>query len=281
MKTMNDTELDEILDSWTTPQAPASLRERMQTGFSDAMERETIPIARMSWKTAFARRARKGLLAVAVVALGAFVLVVTQAIPQTLRLVSPPVQVPYVVDSEFVQYASDGAPVVVMHTTSYSQDGKEVLLSRTLPGNPIGTAIARTYDAGFLHIGPVIHPPWSRFPLEEKERRRALLADPNHIGLLTGCDWPMCWVPQQFYFTGIGDPRTGCAAVGAVGHETILNYPTVAAQRGAFLESKRITLSMAPDLGCFALKETLEERGPDGAFRLVSGKQALNVTWNP
>jgi hypothetical protein len=278
---MNDTELDEILDSWTAPPVPASLHERARTGFSAAIEQERIPVARVSWKTAFARRARKGLLAVAVVALAALVLLVIQGVAQTLRSASPPVQAPYVVDSEFVQYGSDGAPVVVMRTTSYSQDGKEVLLSRTLPGNPIGTAIARTYDAGFLHIGPVSYPPWSRFPPEEKERRRALLADPNHIGLLTGCDWPMCWVPQQFYFTGIGDPRTGCAAVGAVGHETILNYPTVAAQRGAFLESKRITLSMAPDLGCFALRETLEERGADGAFRLVSGKQALKVTWNP
>lgn len=275
---MNDTELDEILDSWTAPPAPASLRERARGGFSAAMEQKTIPVARVSWKTAFARRARKALLAVAVVALGAFVLVVTQAVPQTRRLVSPPVRAPYVVDSEFVQYADDGSSEVVMHTTSYSQDGTEVLLSRTLPGNPIGTAIARTLDAGFPHIG--LESPLRGLPPEFVERRRALLADPNHIGLLTGCARPMCWVTDHYCFSGIGDARTGCAEAGVVGHETILNYPTVAAQH-PMGDSKRMTLWMAPDLGCFALRETLEERGPGGAFRLVSGKQALKVTWNP
>jgi hypothetical protein len=279
MKTMPDTELDEILASWTAPQAPASLRERARAGFSTAMEQKTIPVARVSWKTAFARRARKGLLAVAVVTLGAFVLVVTQAVPQTLRLVSPPVQAPYIVESEFVQYAGDGSPEVVMRTTSYSQDGTEVLLSRTLPlQNPIGTAIARTLDAGLLHIR--LGSPLRGLPTEFEERRRAILADPNHIGLVTGCARPMCWVTDHYYFSGIGDARTGCAAVGVVGHETILNYPTVAARRPQG-ESKRMTLWMAPDLGCFALRETLEERGPGGAFRLVSGKQALKVTWNP
>jgi hypothetical protein len=129
---MNDTELDEMLDSWTARPATASLRERAQAGFTAAMEPRPLPATRVNWKNAFARRALKGLLAVAVVALGAFVLVVTQAVPQTLRLVSPPVQVPYVVDSEFIQYASDGSSEVAMHTASYSQVRTEFLLSRTL-----------------------------------------------------------------------------------------------------------------------------------------------------
>ncbi len=272
---MNDTELDEILDSWNAPPVAASLRERVRAEFSAAMDPETIPVAQVSWKTTFARRMRKGLLAMAVVALGAFVLVVTQAISQTLGSVAPPVQLPYVVDSEFVQYADDGSREVEMRTTSYSQDGQEVLLSRTLPGNPIGTAIARGWDAGFFHIMPR-----PRLTPEMAERVRAARADPNHITLYTGCDRPTCWITSHYGFGGIGDARTGCAQAGVVGQETILNYPTVAAQR-ALGDSRRMTLWMAPDLGCFALRETLEERGPDGAFRPVSGKQALKVTLNP
>jgi len=65
-----------------------------------------------------------------------------------------------------------------------------------------------------------------------------------------------------------------------VGRETILNYPTVAVQLGSG-DQRRLTLWTAPDLGCFALKITTEERRPDGTFHLVSKKQALNVTLNP
>ncbi len=31
---MNDTELDDLLDTWTAPPPPASLRERVQAGFA-------------------------------------------------------------------------------------------------------------------------------------------------------------------------------------------------------------------------------------------------------
>jgi hypothetical protein len=44
---------------------------------------------------------------------------------------------------------------------------------------------------------------------------------------------------------------------------------------------RRMTLWMAPDLGCFALRITIEERGADGTFRLVLRKQAQKVTLNP
>jgi hypothetical protein len=273
---MNDAELDEILDSWTAPPAAASLREGVRAGFH-ALRPETTA-AHVSWKATFARRMRKGLLAVAVVALGAFVLVVTEAIPQTLQLVSPPVQTPYTVESEFARYAEDGSREVAMHTTSYTQDGNEVLLSRTLPANPIGTAIARTFDARPFRYA--LDPLRPRLTPEMEERLKAARADPNHITLYTGCDRPTCWITEHYGFGGIGAVDTGCAAIGVVGHETILNYPTVAAQR-ALGDSKRMTLWMAPDLGCFALRETLEERGPDGAFRVVSGKQALSVRWTP
>ena len=272
---MNDTELDKILDSWTVPSAPASLRERMRAGF-------TIPAARAGWRTVFVRRARKGFLSVAVVALGVLVLVVIQAVAQTLRPVRPPAQVPYVVESEFVQYASDGSPKVAMHTTSYSQDRGEVIFSRTFPGNPFGTAVAGTLDVLMRQAQAHLwRGPSPQLTPEMEERLRAARANPNRIGLIFGCGQPMCWVTEHYGFQGIGGEATGCAQDGIVGHETILNYPTVAAQRALGNSNRRMTLWMAPDLGCFALRVRLEERGPDGAFHLVSGKQALKVTWNP
>jgi len=276
---MNDTELDEMLDTWSAPAAPASLREHVRAGFIAGIEEKRIPAAPRRSASAFARRARKSLLVVAVVVLGAFALVVTRAVPQTIKLVSPQVQAPYTVDSEFVRYTGDeGAGEVEMYTTSYSQDGIEVLLSRTLPGNAIGTAIARTLDAGLFRFARLVHSP--NLTPEMEERVRAARADPNHITLYTGCDRPTCWVTAHYGFRGIGGVATGCAQGGVIGRETILNYPTVAAQR-PLGDSKRMTLWMAPDLGCFALRETLEERGSDGTFRRVSGKRAIKVTWNP
>jgi hypothetical protein len=38
---------------------------------------------------------------------------------------------------------------------------------------------------------------------------------------------------------------------------------------------------MAPDLGCFALRLSIEEQRPDGTFRPVSEKQALRVKAKP
>ncbi len=272
---MNDTELDEILDRWSAPPAPASLRERVSAGF-------TTPAAWAGRRTTFARRARKGLLSVAFVVLGALVLVVIQAFAQTLRPATPSVQVPYVVESEFVQYASDGSPKVAMHTTSYSRDRSEVLLSRTFPGNPMGTAVVSTFDVlmrqaqAHLWRGPT-----PQLTPEMEEKLRAARANPNSIGLIFGCGQPTCLFTSRYGFQGMGGEATGCAQDGIVGHETILNYPTVAAQRVLGNSNQRMTLWMAPDLGCFALRVKLEEHGPDGAFHLVSGKQALKVTWNP
>jgi hypothetical protein len=114
-----------------------------------------------------------------------------------------------------------------------------------------------------------------------EERLRAARANPNSIGLIFDCDRPTCLFTNHYGFQGIGGEAAGCAQEGVVGHETILNYPTVAAQRALGNSNKRMTLWMAPDLGCFALRVTLEESGPGGVFHLVSGKQALKVTWNP
>jgi len=46
-------------------------------------------------------------------------------------------------------------------------------------------------------------------------------------------------------------------------------------------ESERMTIWVAPDLGCFALRIRSEQLGPDGAFHTVHVKQAIKVTLNP
>jgi hypothetical protein len=74
--------------------------------------------------------------------------------------------------------------------------------------------------------------------------------------------------------------NTGCVYGPVVGHETILDHPTVAVQR-RMDDRRRMMLWMAPDLGCFALRITIEEREPNGNSRLVLKKQATKVTMNP
>jgi hypothetical protein len=70
----------------------------------------------------------------------------------------------------------------------------------------------------------------------------------------------------------------GCVDGPIVGRETILNYRTVAIQHASAAD--RITLWMAPDLGCFPLKMTYDERRPEGTFRQVIDRRALKVTSN-
>jgi hypothetical protein len=41
--------------------------------------------------------------------------------------------------------------------------------------------------------------------------------------------------------------------------------------------SIRMTWWMAPELGCFALRITTEEKQPDGTWRLVREKRALRI----
>jgi hypothetical protein len=272
---MNDTELDEILNSWSAPPAPASLRERVRAGFAAGLGRETFPGVR-HWTAAFVPSVSKSLVAGAILALGTLLLVVAQAFPQMFSLGSPPVKIPYTVDSEFVRYAEDGSSSIEMYSTSYSLNGHEILLSRSLPGNLLGTAIGRTLDATLPYVSRLMSRLTVDAELLEKVRRAAGQA----VTVTTGCGGK-CLVLEHYGFAR-ATPGAGCLAGPIVGRETILNYPTVAVQRDdGGPQSPRMTLWTSPDLGCFALRITIEERQPDGTFRLVSRKQALKVTMNP
>jgi hypothetical protein len=258
---MNDTQLDEILDQWSAPPPPPSLRAGVRAGFA-ASERPRFRIF------------RKPLMLAIAVGLGAFLILVTQALPQT------PPPPPYIVECEYIGYAADGSQTVEMYSTSYiGPNGGEVLLGRTLADRPFGTAIARTLDA----IAPI----WRRMNRMEKPQQSA---SHQTVGVIPRCADKLCLTMEHYFFgRAEGGPNAPCASGGIVGNETILGYRTIAVERPIpnprstrrRPSAARITMWMAPELGCFALKTSTEEEGADGVFRLASGRQALKVTLNP
>ena len=77
-----------------------------------------------------------------------------------------------------------------------------------------------------------------------------------------------------------GFVRSGCSSGrNVVGHETIAGHATTIAQSES--PTGRISVWMAPDLACFALKLTDEVREPNGTYRIKIRKEALEVTMNP
>jgi len=252
---MTDNELDEILDKWTAPSVPPSLRARVRAGFP-APPRRTF-----RWRGSF--------VAAAILAGAAFFLILSQAFPQST------VPVPWTVDSEFLRYANDGSSSIGMYSTSYESNGNEILLSRTMPGNPFKTAMAWAADV----VMPIHNRLARRFMVDPRMLEEVQRAHPHTIGFITGCDSDMCLLLDHFGYNR--DPAgTGCIDGAVVDRATILNYPTEAV-RERWTEHGRMTFWMAPALGCFALKITQEAELPDGTFHLVRAKQALKVNVNP
>jgi len=271
---VNDTELDEILDTWQAPTVPASLRENVRAGFAANLRQKPLHDRRTHWIGGWLPGPRKSLFAGAALGTGLLLLIVTQALPQPL----PPENIPYTVDSEFVRYSDDGSPSVEMYLTSYTnQNGAEALVSRSLPNHPFGTALGRTLDATL--------PAWQRFILPltvtSAELEKIKKSRPPSIGFITGCaDWT-CLLPNRYFFrkaaTGGGNE---CVEGTVVGRETILNYSTTAVELREWNGGKT-TLWVAPDLGCFALRITSEAKRSDGSFHLEKAKQAVRVTLKP
>jgi hypothetical protein len=271
---MNDKELDEMLDQWEAPPAPASLREKVRAGL-EAGRAETVPaVAARDWRTAFRPGIRKTLFAAAIAGVGAFLLLVTTALSQT----APPEKIPYTVDSEFVRYGDDGSQAVEMYLTSYTnQNGGEALVSRSMPGHPFETALGRTLDATL--------PAWARLILpvavSPRDLERMKKSRPPAIGFITGCPEGTCLTINRYFFRRAAAGADGeCLAGPVVGRETILNYPTTAVELHVG-EQQKLTFWTAPALGCFALRMTSEMRGANGTFHLTTVKQALKMTWNP
>ena len=245
---MNDTELDQLLNTWSVSPAPASLRASVRAGFHARLERRKFPVVRVL---------------IAAVSIGVFLLAVTLALPQTLGLNSPPVHVPYLVESDVVQYAADGTSSLEVQLTSYNNNGSEIVLYEVSPS--FLTAIRVGLEAAGSVVGRLTLP-FVVSPEQLKSLRSTAL------------------VTAGFEHYRLGSAAallsTGCVIGPVVGHETILDHPTVAVQ-SILDDRRRMTMWMAPDLGCFALRITTEERRPDGTFRLVRKKQAAKVTLTP
>ena len=242
---MNDTELDELLDKWCAPAAPASLRERVRAGFGAGRGQKAGAGRLERWGPVFAAGARKGLLVAGSVAAGALLFSVSLAFPQSS------VRPPFTVESELVTYAEDGSAGGPMRVASYSDRGREVVLSRWYPGNPLGTAMGRLLE--FWRAQMV------RFAASDEQMRR-------YAEVRAG--------------KGAALIQAGCVDGEIVGRERILNYPTVKVEIH-MNDHQKATAWRAPDLACFALRTTAEVSHPDGTFRLVMKRQALKVTLNP
>jgi len=250
---MTDTELDDILNQWSAPAAPRSLRDRVRGGFPKPPQH--------------AFRWRKGYTTAAVIAAAAILLIATQASPQR---VAP---IPWTVDSEFIRYADDGSASITMYSTSYQSGTTEILVSRSIPGNPFKTALAWTADV----LIPIHNRLIGRLMVAPQRLEQIQRANARSVGFITGCDSSACLVLDHF---GYPKADTGCIDAPIVDRATILNYPTEAV-RERWTEHGRMTIWTAPALGCFVLKVTQEEERPDGTFRLVRAKQALKVTLSP
>ncbi len=257
---MNDTELDNLLDTWSAPPAPASLRESVRAGFVANPERSPgVP----PWIAPFVPGVRKSLVAGAILAMGAFFFVVALALSQTHRIVAPPVGVPYMVDSDVVQYADDGTSAIEEHRGSYNDNGCEIGVYHFYPSfsNAIRHALMQVGSVvGRLTLPFMVSP-----ELLKKFESAARVSAGSEHGFALG--------------SGAALINAGCVYGPVVGHETILGHPTVAVQPDLG-DHQRVTLWMARDLGCFALRITVEEKRPDGTYRLVTTKQALKVTMN-
>jgi hypothetical protein len=253
---MNDTELDDLLDLWVAPPPPASVREGVRAGFSAGHERTRVGRPRPRWR----------LLAGAILGTAALLLVVAQARP------GAPVRIPYIVDSEFLRYANDGSYRIEMYTQSYELNGAEILKSRTISGGPFGTLLGRVFDATL----PVWYRLTARFAIDGRTLDALREHAAHAIGVIGGCA-ASCLVLEHFYFARAGSGAgSACMQGDVAGHDTLLGFP-VTAVRPPWGSGERMTLWMAPDLGCFALRITLEAKRPDGTFRLVSERRALQV----
>lgn len=247
---MNDTELDQLLNVWDVAAVPASLRASVLTGFEARPERKRFRLGRLFW-------------AAAILGAVTFLFAVTLALPQTVRLVSPSIRAPYIVDSDVVRYANDGTSSVEVQVGSYNNNGSEIVLFEVSPSFLTGIQL------GLQSAGSVVGRLTLPFVVSS-EQLEAIRS-------------------TAFFTAGFEHYRFGRAAallsancvIGpVVGHERILNHPTVAVQLIRD-DRQRLRLWMAPDLGCFALRMTREERRSDGTFRLVLKKQATKVTMNP
>ena len=271
---MNDTELDELLDEWKMPAPSPELREGLRAKFVAV---ETVTVAGLrGWKGSLMVGARRAMLAAAIVVVGVFLFSVAQALSQT----PPPGKIPYTVESEYLLYEDDAPPTVAMVTTSYTDhEGAEKILSRSMPNRqPVITLIGRKLDA-LLPVWQRMITPFVVSPKELEAYRKK--TGFQEVIVVPGCADSNCLIITHWGVPrGVGGTGTTACMVGkVVGVETILGHQTTAVETNS--RPYRLTMWLAPDLGCFALRINSERMRPDGSFHVWQTKQAVKVTMNP
>ena len=143
--------------------------------------------------------------------MAAALLLATAAFPQVARMLSSE-PIPYSVDSEFVIFPGDREPRAYMTPTSYSRNGKEVVLTWSMPDHPFATPIHRTLGAmiTLVHGSP-----------EETSDATATL----------GCGHACFGMASASLGPAAQLLRNGCVTGTVVGRETILGHATVGVQR--------------------------------------------------
>ncbi len=117
---MNDTELDDMLNQWESPEVPARLRESIKLPPPERKWRFSWP----SWHLS------KGLLAGAVIGGGMCFIGISAAFPQVLAQSGR-----FTVVSEYFDHKDDGSSVLYETRASTAQHGREIILVRTNPDN--------------------------------------------------------------------------------------------------------------------------------------------------
>ena len=256
---MNDTELDELLNTWKIPEPSASMRERVRTGIAVKPAR---PVRHLfpGWRW---------VTACAAVAAAVLIMVNTSAFSAKP---SPP---PYMVDSEITLYDNvpgwlnvgySGPQTATM--TSYNQAGTEVLLSWTSPDHPFDGAVWTAVLAWSNVVGKVTR----QFLLPDDVKAEREHRSVVHVTVGKTLD------------IGLRDAllNSGChpAERGAevIGQEVLLSYDTVITRHDYY--KRRVVLWMAPQLSCFALRARVDLQQPDGSWKVESEKKAVKVTVN-
>jgi hypothetical protein len=252
----SDEDLNCLLKAWTVPPSPDSLERRLRRAYRDRTgSRSTRWFGNASAAGMFA-----GITAGAVM----FLLVITQAFPQSLAGLSG-TTFPFTVDYEEIEYKADGSSIRELFT--WAAAGGGLILSSEFPGDPLRTAQQRIVDP----LNLILY--WIATPVRERQVARAearidALKAKNPVRFAERmAEWQRTCIP--------GDP------VPVLGKETILNYATLEIQQEWTEEGKpvRFTHWSAPDLNCVALKSTTEKTF-DGRFRLAFERRALKITMN-
>jgi len=179
-------------------------------------------------------------------------MVISQAFPQSLTRFSPGFRIPYIVEYEFTRYAPDGSPSFESHIASFMNGGDQIILGKVDTGKPFTNLVQ-----GFVNAGRVM----------------LLQVAPSFIIPEQRNDSISYW---RAYVANGCVPSTGTV----IGHEAVLGHPTTVVLN-LVPKNGRNTRWLAPDLGCFALKQTYEEPRPDGSFHTVLRVNALSVTVSP